>query len=104
MVLDYFVQSHSTSSLKVSVLVETQKELQLIERNVRDETSTSEDEDASPDIGHDICLETYSGLLTFTYNGVNWQTFVHLVFVLRTEWINECIAGMSCLSDCLLYI
>jgi len=55
-----------TSSLKVSVSVETQKELQLIERNVRDETSTSEDEDASPDIGHDICLETYSGLLTLT--------------------------------------
>jgi len=50
----------------VSVSVETQKELQLIERNVRDETSTSEDEDASPDIGHDICLETYSGLLTLT--------------------------------------
>ena len=55
-----------TSSLKVSVSVETQKELQLIERNVRDETSTSEDEDASPDIGHDICLEAYSGLLTLT--------------------------------------
>jgi hypothetical protein len=45
--------------------------LQLIERNVRDETSTSEDEDASPDIGHDICLETYSGLLTVTYNSAN---------------------------------
>jgi hypothetical protein len=49
----------------MSVSVETQKELQLIERNVKDETSTSEDEDASPDIGHDICLETYSGLLTY---------------------------------------
>jgi len=55
-----------TSSLKVSVSVETQKELQLLERNVTDETSTSEDEDASPDIGYDICLETYSGLLTLT--------------------------------------
>lgn len=55
-----------TSSLKVSVSVETQKELQLLERNVTDETSTSEDDDASPDIGYDICLETYSGLLTLT--------------------------------------
>ena len=55
-----------TSSLKLCVSVETQKELQLIQRNVRDETSTSEDEDASPDIGHDICLETYSGLLALT--------------------------------------
>jgi len=55
-----------TSTLKVSVSVETQKELQLLERNVTDETSTSEDEDASPDIGYDICLETYSGLLTLT--------------------------------------
>ena len=72
----------------MSVSVETQKELQLIERNVRDETSTSEDEDVSLDIGHDICLETYSGLLTLTYNSVNWQTSVHLVFVLCTEWIN----------------
>lgn len=33
-----------------------------MEKNVKDEmSSSSEDEEASPDIGHDICLETYSG-------------------------------------------
>lgn len=50
------------------ISVETQRELQLIERNVKDETSDSEDEEASPDIGHDICLETYTGSVTLTQN------------------------------------
>jgi hypothetical protein len=50
------------------VSVETQRELQLIERNVKDETSGSEDEEASPGIGHDICLETYTGSVTVTQN------------------------------------
>jgi hypothetical protein len=50
------------------VSVETQRELQLIERNVDDETNESEDEEVSPDIGHDICLETYTGSVTLTQN------------------------------------
>jgi hypothetical protein len=32
-----------------------------MERNIEEDTSGSEDEEASPDIGHDICLETYTG-------------------------------------------
>lgn len=52
----------------VFVSVETQRELQLIDRNAKDETSGSEDEEASPDIGHDICLETYTGSVTVTQN------------------------------------
>ncbi|PNF14178.1 Tonsoku-like protein [Cryptotermes secundus] len=43
-----------------ALALETQRELQLIDRNAKDETSGSEDEEASPDIGHDICLETYT--------------------------------------------
>jgi hypothetical protein len=54
------------------VSVETQRELKLIERNVKDEmSSSSEDEEASPDIGHDICLETYTGSITVSQNTAN---------------------------------
>jgi hypothetical protein len=61
-----YKQEHSSSFLKgyLCVSVETQRELQLIERNTEEDTSGSEDEEASPDIGHDICLETYTGLNT----------------------------------------
>jgi hypothetical protein len=67
---DSIVLPSSNGYLCVSV--ETQKELQLIGRNIKDETSGSEDEEASPDIGHDICLETYTGSVTVTT--LNWQT------------------------------
>jgi hypothetical protein len=62
------------------VSVETHRELELIETNIKDETSGSEDEEASPDIGHDICLETYTGSVTVTQNTSNWQTTL-LIFI-----------------------
>lgn len=62
--LFYTFNSQTNGCLYVSV--ETQKELQLLERDIKDDTSGSEGEEASPDIGHDICLDTYTGSVTVT--------------------------------------
>lgn len=74
--------------------------MQLIDRNAKDETSGSEDEEASPDIGHDICLETYTGSVTVTQN-IQLEDHIcpFLLFFLYTvtiKWMHN--GGLVCQS------